>query len=152
MFSSLNESWASLIATKVRTLNVMSIESMTLLILLMDVQYIAIYIRNKMSFVYIRKIIFLYFIYCCYSFAWFRHGGYYLPQKGQRMHACMTCMCILRIAIWHWVPRQRIVFPAGRGLYLHSPENFCTLLPIPTLLKFSIKTMSCFVLKRQIRI
>jgi hypothetical protein len=50
------------------------------------------------------------------------YGGYYLPQKGQRMH-------------------DMTLSPETED-FLHSPENFCTLLPIPILLKFSIKTMN----------
>jgi hypothetical protein len=52
-----------------RTLNALSIVSMTACAYPFNGAYIAIYIRNKMSFVYIRKIIFLYCIYSCYSFA-----------------------------------------------------------------------------------
>ena len=52
--------------------------------------------------------------------------------------ACMTCMCIA-----HWA----LALSPEAEDFLHSPENFCTLLPIPTLLKFSIKTMN-YVIQR----
>ena len=55
------------------------------------------------------------------------HGGYYLPQKGQRMHDMHV----------------HVLSPEAED-FLHSPDNFCTLLvvTIPILLKFSIKTMN----------
>jgi hypothetical protein len=104
LFSSLNESWASLIATKVQTLNVMSIESMTVLIHLMDV-YICSYIFViKCHLCISEKLCFYHTAYIAVILLlnWFMHGGYYLPQKGQRMHV----YCPLPIGHWHWVPRQ----------------------------------------------
>ena len=81
---------------------------------------------------YIRKNIFLYCIYWLlllfFNLLDFMHGGYYLTQKGERVHA----YCPLALS-----PEAEVCED-----FLHSPENFnlYTLLRIPTLLKSSIKT------------
>jgi hypothetical protein len=95
------------------------IVSMTVLINLMHV-YSYIYIRNKMSFVYIRKIIFLYCIYCCYSFAWLMHGGYYLPQKGQRMHVYCPLALSPEAEDFFTFTWEFVYFTT----YTHSPKVF----------------------------
>ena len=71
-----------------------------------------------MSFLCIRKNIFLYCIYCCNSYS------FCLIHARQRMHA----YCPLALS------RD----------FLHSPENFNLYFTtcIPTLLKFSIKNMN----------
>ena len=75
---------------------------------------------------YIRKIMFLYCIYCCYILLLDSYMEATICRKKDS-----ACMCI----------------ESRAEDFLHSPDNFCTLLPmaivaIPILLKFSIKTMN----------
>jgi hypothetical protein len=138
LFSSLNESWASLIATKVQTLNVMSIESMTVLIHLMDV-YICSYIFVIKCHLCISEKLCFYTAYIAVILLlnWFMHAcmeaTICMSQKGQRRHD-MHVYCPLGIGI-----ESR-----GRGFFTFTWEFLYTLLPIGLLilLKFSIKTMN----------
>ena len=119
LFSSLNESSASLIATKVQTLNVMSIESMTVLIHLMDV-YICSYIFVIKCHLCISEKLCFYTAYIAVILLlnWFMHAWRLLSACRKKDSAGMTCMCIA-----HWA---FALSPEAEG-FLHSPENFCIL-------------------------
>jgi hypothetical protein len=57
------------------------------------------------------------------------------------MHGARLLSAAKRTAhTWHECVYCALALSPEADDFLHSPENFCTLLPIPTLLKFSIKT------------